>query len=502
MPVNTTHPDYETMCPAWARARDVLSGEDAIKAAGEKYLPKLDAQDDEDFLSYLARASFFNATARTLSGYIGLIFRKPPYLRLPENNSALGKAMAEFNNDADMLGTSLYGYAKQVVNEIISVGRCGTLIDWENDVENRAYAALYRAEQILNWRVERVNGRNITTLVVLHEPEGGDRIGADFFDSTAGEQIRVLRLDQTDDLRCVVDIWRPKKTKSSQVQAESTNGKTEWQLVETRVPLRLGRPLPLIPFVFHGPENSRPVVPRVPMEDLIALNLSHYRMDADYKHGLHFTALPTAWVSGFEKDAVLRIGSSIAWATATVGATAGFLEYTGQGLTSFERSLDHAERLMSVLGSRMLEGQKKTAETAEAMQIRQSGEDSILGSIATSISESLTQVLRWAYWWNSTEVVPDDVTDQQALLDLNTDFRTKGMASTEITALVAAWQAGAISQDSMFELFRRSEILPDGRNNEEESKLIGKGQKQLPSASGTDNAAQLQRVGGEQTVVK
>ena len=49
-----------------------------------------------------------------------------------------------------------------------------------------------------------------------------------------------------------------------------------------------------------------------------------------------------------------------------------------------------------------------------------------------------------------------------------------GMASTEITALVAAWQAGAISQDSMFELFRRSEILPDGRNNEEEAGLIGK----------------------------
>jgi hypothetical protein len=80
--------------------------------------------------------------------------------------------------------------------------------------------------------------------------------------------------------------------------------------------------------------------------------------------------------------------------------------------------------------------------------------------------------LRWAYWWNSTETLPDDVTDQQALLDLNTDFRMKGMASTEITALVAAWQAGAISQDSMFELFRRSEILPDGRNNEEESALI------------------------------
>ncbi|MEI7733633.1 MAG: hypothetical protein WCO56_28975, partial [Verrucomicrobiota bacterium] len=100
-------------------------------------------------------------------------------------------------------------------------------------------------------------------------------------------------------------------------------------------------------------------------------------------------------------------------------------------------------------------------------------------------SESLTHVVRWVYWWNSTEANPEDITDQQALLDLNTDFRTHGMAATEVTALVAAWQAGAISQDTLFELFRRSEILPDGRANEEENKLIGKGGKvAIPQSSG------------------
>jgi hypothetical protein len=55
------------------------------------------------------------------------------------------------------------------------------------------------------------------------------------------------------------------------------------------------------------------------------------------------------------------------------------------------------------------------------------------------------------------------VKGEDCWLDLNTDFWMKGMASSEITALVAAWQAGAISQDSLFELFRHSEILADGR---------------------------------------
>ena len=48
------------------------------------------------------------------------------------------------------------------------------------------------------------------------------------------------------------------------------------------------------------------------------------------------------------------------------------------------------------------------------------------------------------------------------LLQLNTDFSAKGMASQELQAVVAAWQAGAISRDTMFELFRRGEDAAGG----------------------------------------
>jgi hypothetical protein len=50
MAVNATHPDYDASALDWSRARDVLSGEDAVKAAGEKYLPRLDSQTDEEFV--------------------------------------------------------------------------------------------------------------------------------------------------------------------------------------------------------------------------------------------------------------------------------------------------------------------------------------------------------------------------------------------------------------------------------------------------------------------
>jgi hypothetical protein len=137
--------------------------------------------------------------------------------------------------------------------------------------------------------------------------------------------------------------------------------------------------------------------------------------------------------------------------------------------------MDRDERLMTILGSRMLEEAKRVGETATAIELRQSGEYSILGGVAFSVSESLTQMLAWVYWWNSTEELPDDVSNEQVLITLNTDFSTKGLTSQDVQAIVAAWQAAAISQDTMFDLFRRGEVLPEGRTNEEETRLIEAG---------------------------
>ena len=511
MPANSTHQDYDANIVAWQRARDVFAGEDAIKAAGEKYLPRLDCQDTTEYLAYKNRASFFNASARTADGFVGLIFRRDPAFKIPESGG-VGAALTEFVEDADMLGTSLTAFSKKLVTEIINVGRAGTLIDWAGSTggpmghggENRAYAIPYAAEDIINWQTERVNGRNVLSLVVLKET--CQKIAADPFVPEEIQQLRVLKLvprstspqpsvqagpanqsGEGEAWEYVVEIWQllPKSqgAGSGLIGRSFWNGffgngqlpsqsSKEWKLVDTIMPLRLGKPLPLIPFVFHGPRHSLPEVDKIPLADIISKNLDHYRLDADYKHGMHYTALPTAWVSGFDKTASLRIGSSTAWVADETGATAGFLEFTGQGLTTFERAMDRDEQLMAVLGTRMLESRKRVGETAAAIELRQSGENSILNTVSLSISSSLTQVLRWVYWWNSTEPIPDAIGPDLVLVTLNTDFSITGMSALEITALVAAWQAGAISQATMLDLFRAGEVIAPGRTNEEELALL------------------------------
>ena len=75
------------------------------------------------------------------------------------------------------------------------------------------------------------------------------------------------------------------------------------------------------------------------------------------------------------------------------------------------------------------------------------------------------------------------VSEAEVTVKLNTDFGIAGMSSQDLQAVVGAWQSGAISRDTMFELFRSGEILPDGRTNEDEAELIRTGSKPLINAN-------------------
>ncbi len=77
-------------------------------------------------------------------------------------------ALGRFLRDVDMAGTALYGFAKRVVTETVSLGRAGVLVEWDG-AEDRPYAVFYPAERVVNWREERVGGRVVLSLVVLAE---------------------------------------------------------------------------------------------------------------------------------------------------------------------------------------------------------------------------------------------------------------------------------------------------------------------------------------------
>lgn len=463
MPVNTCHKLYLQQLPQWKRCRDVVEGSDAVKGAGESYLPALDSHRTKPaaYDAYKLRALFYNATGRTVEGLAGLIFQKPPTLKLTPAASGLER-------DVTLTGTTAETFGLLVTREVFTTGRYGILVDMdlEPGVQPWPYWCGYRTEQIVNWRVQRRAGRQLLTRVVLcehvEEPDPTDRFGF-----VSVEQHRVLELL---DRRYTVTLWRKKKVANT-VTEEWVEYTPPGQAGPQLVPQRRGQPLDFIPFVFVGPTTVEPAPEKPPLLDLVEVNLSHYRTSADLEHGRHWTALPTPWVSGArggDGAAPLAIGSGTAWELDT-GGQAGMLEFTGQGLRALETADTDKRKLMATLGARLLEEQPAGPETLGAVAMRHAGEHATIRTIAETVETALTQTLRWSAWWLGTEQAPDAV---QAVYELNKDYFTVKLTPQELQALVAALQAETISYQTFYHNITSGGLARPGVTAEQEQALI------------------------------
>jgi hypothetical protein len=119
------------------------------------------------------------------------------------------------------------------------------------------------------------------------------------------------------------------------------------------------------------------------------------------------------------------------------------------------------EQQMAALGARMLAPEKKAAETAETAGIRRGGENSVLSSLAGSVSMSVEKALRFMAEWGGLD--PEKVT-----FSLNRDFLPMPMDSAMLRELVAAWQSGMLSLETAFGIIQAGEIVPEDLTFEDE----------------------------------
>jgi hypothetical protein len=457
-----THPQYDAMIGQWQACRDCYNGERTVKARGDAYLPKLDshATDEGAYKAYVQRAVYFNATGRSVKGLVGAIHQKAPTFKTPT------KSDESYLEDITLGGESLQMLAQRTTKENINIGRYGILTDYPTDplAKQQPYLATYKAEDIVNWRVELLSGQKTLTMVVLREQlETHD--ASDQFTTVFVEQYRVLELVDAGTPNAVyeVGLWRRVK--------DDALGRERWVEQERTRPVRRKLPLREIPFVFVGPLDTEPDVSESPVQDLVDLNLAHYRTMADLKHGLHYTALPTPWVSGAFADSStpLRIGSSTAWVLPQ-GAQAGMLQVSGgfEGLRTDEREL---RQMMASVGARLLETAvtEGPPETAFAVGMRHSGEHATLRTVAQAVEQALTKALRWFFWWLGTAETPDEV---NAGVELNKDFFAQQMTGTDAVSWMTMVQNGNLSMKTAYFNLERGGVTRPGVTVEQEMKDI------------------------------
>ena len=449
--VKTTHPEYDRMSARWKRCRDVVEGMDAVFAAKELYLPALKDQTTEDYRSYQLRANFVNYTWKTINALQGMLFRKEPEIEV-------GASIEPLLEDVTMSGISFHILAQQAAIEVLTSGRLGVLVDYPGQVTEgmtmadvqrfnlRPKMVTYAAESIINWKCSKINNSEKLSLIVLCEKVV---IAGNEFEHNCETRYRVLDLIKRTDSKAGTEeyIYRQRVFRINDKDEDEQVGADLFPLMNNKF-------LSEIPFFFIGVDNTIPEMDEPPLIDLVDVNLAHYRTNADYAHGLHFTGLPTAVVSGYTPENIgdkLYVGSATAWVFPDPAAKATFLEFTGQGLGAIEKAIERMEQQMAILGARLLSSEKRTTETAQTAQIHRAGESSILSSIAQTISIGLTKALTiFSEWAGDTS---------EANIELNRTFTPEGMTPQMLTALCAAWQQGAISQEVLFDNLRAGEVI-------------------------------------------
>ena len=458
MPVNTPRKDYTKALKQWLRGRDCAAGGDAVKERGELYLPKLDSHVKKPlgYENYKKRALFYNATGRTIEGLSGVIFQKPMAVEVPD------KEIEEHLKDLTLSQVDINMFGVSVAQDILTVGRGGILLDMATspDPANRPYWQIYRAEQIINWRCEKQQGDETLTMVVLKEDiEEVDP--KDKFVTKVMEQYRVLEIEEG---LYVQRLFRKKLDAGGNAAGDFI------QYGPEVFPIRRGQRLGFIPFQFINSMSVSPEIEKMPLLDMIDVNLSHYRTSADLEHGRHFCALPTPWVSGIvdSNSGPLGIGSGEAWVL-DVNGKAGMLEFTGQGLGALEKADEEKRKMMATLGARLLEQQSTAPETATAVNMRHAGEHATVKTIANAISVAFTNVLKWHIWWFGKQAAPSDV---KASIELNKDYFAAKLDSATLQALIAALQAETISYKTFYSALVKSEIARPGIDSDAERKEI------------------------------
>jgi hypothetical protein len=450
MPINTESVAYRKALPGWDRIEDCMEGQAAMVAARGKYLRTVGEQ-EKDFTDYLKSAFFYGGLRRTVQGLRGAITQKDPVVKTPPLLKPLLDDMVPQGR------VPLSVLIQRVLDPLLSVGRIGLLVDMPENPQpgNRPYVTLRDARDIMDWRTAVVGNDEILTRVVLREslildnPADMDGPGIEV------EQYRKLELRGTPGSGKET-YWQSVYRLKPRGDEEKPEGNA-WVLVDEVQPTRGGVPLTRIPFIVLGPQGIQYDVADPPMLDLANANIAHWQLSADYGHTMHLCSSPTAFIEGPLATEVqgstqgmrpqVQFGAGVCLRL-MAGAHVGYASPNPAVLTEVRQALGEKKQEMAILGARLLEEPPNTQETATSANLRHSGEQANLASIAKAASTGIEEVLRWIGWWMGTEETSGDVQDVE--IKLNTDFTAAQMSVQDATQLMTMWQSGAISYPTFY----------------------------------------------------
>lgn len=458
---------HDRLAHDWETIRTITKGANAIRKAGERFLIKFPAEDQDEYERRLQSAPWrpeFVDCVATLSA--------KPFTKEVTLADDASPAMVELADDIDGRGNNLHVFAKDIFEGGVAMGASGILVDYPSDTGAqtladerklglRPYWVGISADDILSLVTEQRGGRRVVTYLRIKE----SRIDRNGF---AEESVPLIREIWPGGWR----IWRQARKGSGwDVDAEGTMTLDE------------------VPFVFFATneiDGDQYVKP--PLLDVADMQIELYNAGSKKEQAFTVTAAPmlTANGMGAPESGKVETGPNrvlYAPSTAEVAASWAYIQPNASNLKEIREDIREIIEDMRRLG---MQPMTQSSGNTPALAFQFDGEKAytVLQSWALSLKDALEQAFVFTARWMG------EVSDAAPSVMVHTDFVVGLYGGTEITELNKARFEGLITLKTYLEeLQRRSFLGPQVDITKELSELAKESPTFDPEGTLNDNEA-------------
>jgi hypothetical protein len=407
----------------------LMAGTGAMRAAGEKYLPKSPAESADAYKYRKAVSTLYNGLRRTVEVMAGKPFAEP--IELGDDMPA---QIVEWCKDVDLQGRDLDAFAHAVFVQALADGVSHILVDYPATVKGatladkkatgaRPYFVHIKQDQILGWRSQRIAGVETLTqlrlMELVTEPAGQ-------WGTKNIEQVRVLE----------PTTWTTFRK----------NDRDEWVEFETGEVTLSAIALATVYTGRTGYMQAKP-----PLLDLAWLNIEHWQSASDQSNILHVARVPILFASGIDEGSSIVIGANAVVSTSNPQAKLSYVEHQGHAIEAGRESLKDLEERMSLMGAQLLV-KKPGARTATEKAIDSADADCALKQMVRGLENSIENALQFMADW---EQIKDPVADVELTGEIG------GLEDMELTALLRCRELGILDMETIFVELQRRGLLND-----------------------------------------
>lgn len=421
------------------KIRDLRGGVEAMRAAGEAYLPKEENEEQHDYDDRLKRSWLFPALDQAISDAADTVFRKEvsPGDDVPEQLIILEP---NITNE----GRNLNNFAFDVFEDGLEAGVSFILVDMparegeltrqdQQALNIRPYWSLVRAEDVLGWKTSTVNNNTVLSQIRILETAFEDDTSNEF-EQTEVAQVRVITRDMETGVVSVALYRKDDKGKDWVLFSEVFTG------------------LDVITVVPFYTERSGFFTADPPFENLADLNIAHWQSASDQRNILHNVRVPKLFMKGMDADELGNSPNTAIIATSPE-ADAKWLEHGGKAIDSGRQDLLDLEDRMHQVGLQIITRPVANTSATDSDNSRQK-ETTALGQWANNLKEALEQALQFSADYLNIE--------DGGSIEVNKDFRSATSSSAELQFLLNAVNTGQISQKTFLkESIRRGLLMDD-----------------------------------------